>query len=766
MNCDLTKQQNREFGTWPDAAPDNLAASSATEVTATGIGHPRARIDGIQKVLGAATFAAEFALDRMVYASLVFSRVAKGRIASIDVERAEQAPGVVLVMSHRNAPRLNPTPALIATEKSSGGNCLPVLQDDRIHWNGQPIAAVLAESQEEADYAASLIEATYEAAHAATCFEEEKNRGTELAYHMGEPLRTVIGDARQEFACAARRVDNVYSTPRHNHNAIELHAATVVWEGDVLRVHDASQSVSHTAWSLAQVFGIDENNVHVTSPFVGGGFGAKLLWEHHIIAAAASRVIGRPVRIVLSREGVYRIVGGRSLTEQRVAIGASSKGHFSSIIHTGTVAKTPFNVMAEPFILGSRATYAATHMQLDVQAVELDMVANTFMRGPGEAVGTFALESAIDELAYKMGLDPIEIRLLNEPELHPVDKKPFSSHNLSKVYRTAAERFGWSQRKVPRDRSNGDWLIGMGCATTTYPYYRMPGGAARIRLRSDGTATVSVAAHEMGMGTATVHTQIAASLLGLPESAVQFAYGDSALPGLVMAAASQQTAAVSASIEAAKAALVNRLLQLVEHDCPLRTLTYEQVVLEKSGLSKLGDSISHLSYAEILSNAGCDEVEVVADAPPPSESDRWAIDSCGAMFAEVQVNEVTGEIRVSRFLGAFDCGRILNPRTAASQFRGGIIMGIGLALMEETLFDERTGRIANPSITEYHMPVHLDVPPIDVIWTDIPDPQTPLGARGIGEIGITGVAAAIANAVFNATGRRVRDLPITLDKLI
>ena len=337
----------------------------------------------------------------------------------------------------------------------------------------------------------------------------------------------------------------------------------------------------------------------------------------------------------------------------------------------------------------------------------------------------------------------------------------------SRPIKTGAERFGWDKRNPnPGSRREGEWLIGMGCATATYPYMRMPGGAARITLTNDGRATVSIAAHEMGMGTATVHTQVVAERLGVAMECIDFHYGDSSLPGVVLAGGSQQTASVGAAIEVAHRSLVTKLLKLAGSKSPLAGLKPEEVVAQEGCLCKLDEPARCESYAAILRRAGRAEVTVEESAPPPLELMHWSMHSYGAMFCEARVNTVTGETRVSRFLGSFDCGRILNSKTASSQFRGGIIMGLGLALMEETQFDERKGRIMNPSLAEYHVPAHLDVPDIDVIWTDIPDPHTPMGAHGIGEIGITGTAAAVANAIYNACGKRIRELPITLDKLL
>jgi xanthine dehydrogenase YagR molybdenum-binding subunit len=730
------------------------------------IGAQVSRVDGLLKVTGSARFAAEFPLEGMVYAALAHSTIAKGRIAELDTAEAEAAPGVVLVMTYRNAPRLKPAPVFGSGPKAASGDDLHVLQTDRIHWNGQPIAVVLAETQEQADHAASLIRATYREEAAVTGFEEAKP-GLKQGSFQGEPLSLTIGDPEAALAAAPVKVDNVYRTPRHNHNAVELHAVTVAWTGDSLRVHDASQAVAHVAWTLGEIFGLGEDQVHVTSPYVGGGFGGKTLWQHHTIAAAAAKLAARPVRLVLSREGVYRLVGGRTLTEQRVAIGAQRDGSFDAIIHTGVTAKTPDNTMPEPFIVGTQSTYAAGAFSLDVKTVELDMLSNTFMRAPGEAVGTFSLESAVDELAVELGMDPIDLRLRNEPKVDPTKGTAFSSRHIVEAYRAGAERFGWSARDArPGARREGEWLIGLGCATATYPYYRMPGGVARLTMTKDGHATVEVAAHEMGMGTATTHTIIAAERLGLPMDKVTFTYGDSRLPGLFLAGGSQQTASLGAAVIAAQRALVDELLKLAGNDSPLAGLAPDQVGCRDGGLCDLEAPDRCESYASILTRAKRDAVTVEAEASMPEELGRWSMHSFGAMFCEARVNAVTGETRIARFLGSFDCGRIINAKTAASQFRGGIVMGLGLALTEETQFDERTGRIMNPSLAEYHVPVHMDVPAIEVMWTDIPDPHTPMGAHGVGEIGITGVGAAVANAIYNATGKRLRDLPLTLDKVL
>ncbi|WP_407530335.1 xanthine dehydrogenase family protein molybdopterin-binding subunit [Methylobacterium oryzisoli] len=747
----------------PGGTPDPLIDGRGA------IGRQASRLDGPLKVTGRARFAAEVAVDRLSYATLVHSPIARGRIAQLDTSAADNAPGVILVLTHRNMPRID-SPALISmTDVSAVGNSdLPILQDAEIRYNGQVVALVVAETQEQADHAASLLAIDYAPATPATRFEDAKAEARVPDSLLIERNHVSVGKAERELAQAAHRVDNVYRTPWQNHNAIELHALTVIWEGeDTLTVHDATQMIAPSAAVLAKLFGLRKDRVRVLSPFVGGGFGGKGLWDHQIVAIAAARLLGRPLRLMLSRESVYRIIGGRSPTEQRVAIGADRDGSFTALIHSGYSVMPPYAACPEAFTLGSRALYRAGSFEIVQRHVDLDVVPNTFMRAPGEAIGSFALESAIDELAHRMGIDPIDLRLRNEPERHPISGAPFSQHARRRTFTEGATRFGWERRQhAPGARREGEWLIGMGCATGSFPYARMPSATARITLRRDGSALVACSAQEMGMGTATVQTQHAADRLGLPVSDVVFQLGDSALPAAPMAGGSSQTVSVAGAIIAAAEKLTGELVRLAGNDSPVAGLRASEVRLVDGGVGAIEDTARHETYRSILTRAKREEITVTATGSPPLEMLKYAMHSTSAVFCELRVSEVTGEIRVDRLLGSFDCGTILNPQTAASQFKGGMIMGLGLALTEETLFDDRSGRIMNPSLADYHIPVHLDVPEIEVMWTGIPDPRSPLGARGIGEIGITGVAAAVANAIFNATGRRVRDLPITLDKLL
>jgi xanthine dehydrogenase YagR molybdenum-binding subunit len=750
----------------PTSATPGRGAPAPAETRGTRespIGQPLSRVDGPLKVRGKARFAAEVPFKNLTYAALVCSTIAKGSVTSIDAADAKAAPGVLLVLTHENAPKLGPL-----TPFPEGGalDTWPPLQDAQVRWNGQPIALVLAETQEQATYAATLIRVTYQPEKAEVGFDSAIEKAKSPDNVLGQPTLVEIGDAQEALSSSDVRVDNIYSTPRYNHAAMELHGATVAWEGDSLILHDSTQLIAITQSALATAFGIAPDKVRVLSPFVGGGFGGKGLWSYQLMAILASKMAGRPVRVVLSREQIFRLVGGRTITRQRVALGAHRDGRLKALIHTGTAAMTNHAYCPEQFTFPARLLYSADSFLIWQKIAEMDVVANTYMRAPGESVGTFALESAIDELASALNIDPIELRVRLEPAKKPIDGRPFSNRNLVEAYRRGAEQFGWSRRNPqPRANREGDWLIGHGVATATYPYYRFP-TSAKIHLSADGHAVIHSSAHEMGMGTATVQAQVAAELLALPVENIRFEYGDSAFPAGPPAGGSNQSASTIAAVSAARDALFEELLKLADGNSPLAGLKVSDVVPRDGGLASRSDSSRFESYGSILARAGRDEIECDATSPEPAEVEKFCMHSYGAQFCEVRVHARTGETRVSRWLGSFDVGRILNARTAASQFRGGIIMGIGLALTEDALFDERSGRFMNPSMAEYHVPVHLDVPKIDVIWNDIPDAHSPLGVHGIGEIGITGAGAAIANAVYNATGKRVRSLPITLDKLM
>ncbi len=731
---------------------------------ALGTAYPRR--DGPLKVQGAARFAAEQRFPGMVYGALVYSTVARGMIRRIETETARAAAGVVFVMTQENAPRLAPPEPFYASPTGMAGSAIPVMQDASVHWNGQPVAVILATTQEEADHAARLVRVDYEEAKAVTRFDDAAAQAP-IAFYAGRELQYRDGDAEAVLAEAEVSVDLDFTTPQQTHNQIEPHAVTVAWQDGILRMHDCTQGVDLSAITIAKVFGLDPSQVHLTAEFVGGGFGGKTLWQYHILAAAAARLANRPVRMALTREGVYRICGGRAPTRQRVALAARLDGGLTALIHSGTTMKIAQNAMTEPFMEAAEHLYRTDTMRLEIRAGVRDMLANTFMRAPGAAVGTFPLEVALDALAERLAMDPVELRIRNEPEVDPTTGKAFSQRALVEALREGARRFGWQSRAGERlGWREGEWLVGTGMATAYYPYKRFPGGAARIRLGQDGRALVELAAHDMGMGTSTATAAVAADRLGLPYEDVEIRYGDNRLPGSMIAAGSQQMAAIGAALTAVRDALVAELAALVPAGMALHGRPAEAMTIRDGALVLTSDPAVRMTLADLLAGAGRREVSAEATAPPPSEARDWSMHSTGAVFAEVRVNAVTGELRVPRITGVYDCGRILNPTLAASQFRSGVVMALGMALMEDTHFDERSGRIANPSLAAYYMPTHLDVPEIDVAWTGIPDPEAPSSARGIGEISMTGLAAAVANAVYDATGKRVRDLPITLDKLL
>ncbi|MCU1336716.1 MAG: dehydrogenase [Bryobacterales bacterium] len=749
----------------PDAKRDPLIDSHGY------VGKPLDRVDGHLKVTGGARFAAEYALDDMVYAEPVFSTISKGKVRRLDTSVAKRCPGVIAVLTPHDMPRLK-APTLVdfsKLDKIAASN-LPVFQDDRVYWNGQAVALVVAETHEQAQEAATKVHVEYDIEDSNVSFDANKARATMPKDVLGEPPEIKIGDAEKNLAAAPVRVDAVYRSPYYSHSAIEPHATIAVWEGDdKITVFDSTQFVEGYRNSLAHVFGIKPENIRVLAPFVGGGFGGKAgFWWNTVLAVAAAKIVKRPVKFALSREGVFRIVGGRTIAEQRVAIGATVDGHVQSLIHTGVTATPSHARYAEQCTFPTRHLYATDALHIAQYVVDLDMVANTWMRAPGESIGTFAVESALDELAVELRMDPIDLRRNVEPKRDPTKDNEFSSRHLLEAYERGAAKFGWAARNPqPRSQRDGSWLIGQGVATAYYPVLRLP-GAARVRVNADGIATIHTAANEMGMGVATSQLQHAADRLGVPLQCIEFNYGDSEMPSSPMAGGSCQTVSIVASVRAAVEKLHRELLKLEQQDpaSPLKRAKYDDIVARDRGLFLASEPSRGATYVDILRRAGKQHVEAEGTSAMPMEMMKYSMASYGAQFCEVRVNDITGEVRIARWLGSFDCGTVLNPKTAMSQLRGGIIMGIGMALTEEVLVDDRSGRIMNASLAEYHVPVNLDVPHIDILFNDIPDPHTPLGAHGIGEIGITGVAAAIANAVYNATGKRIRSLPITLDKLL
>ncbi|MGW0421096.1 xanthine dehydrogenase family protein molybdopterin-binding subunit [Streptomyces sp. NPDC003015] len=725
------------------------------------VGRPVDRRDGHAKVTGAVRFSAEHHYPDLTYATMVHATIARGTVTAIDTAAAAAVPGVVAVLTHLNAPRIRPVrkgnlvrdlgPRVSATTVN-------YLNTDQVFWDGQPIAVVVAETSAAANEAAPLVRVSYREEPGRVDFAVEQNNATPAKGDLTFAGTTKKGDAAAALAAAEVSVDLRYTTPGLQHNAIEPHATIAVWDGDHLTVHDTTQATDASHKDLAWRFGVPAAQVRVRAEFVGGAFGGKFaVWPGTVIAAMAAKAVGRPVRLALSRKAVSRAAGGRTASTNRIALGATRDGRLTALIqdsitHTGTVGG-----LLEPTSSPARALYGAKNMLTRQNLVEMDLLPNTWLRAPGEAIGSFVLESAMDELAYKLAMDPIDLRMRNEPKTDPTSGKKFSQRMLRETFEVGAERFGWADRDPePRSMRDGEWLVGMGTATAYHPVLRMVADV-KVRLSDDGTALVQCGFHEMGMAAATAQAQIAADALGVAYDKVKVEYGDSALPPGPMAANSNQTATVATSVLAACAELTRKVTTLAR-----KTGTTGQppaATLRAAHTPFLEASVGSTTRLGSLRSQGRFLATFLNDQ-------RWSKAARGAQFCEVRVNADTGELRISRWLGMFDVGRVINPKTAASQLRGAVVMGIGMAMSEQTMVDPRNGRTMSAGLDSYYLPVHADIPPIDVDWLDEPDKTMPLGIIGLGEVGTTGVAAAIANAVYHATGKRIRDLPITLDKLL
>ncbi|HEY6140325.1 MAG TPA: xanthine dehydrogenase family protein molybdopterin-binding subunit [Thermoanaerobaculia bacterium] len=706
------------------------------------IGEARDRVDGRAKVTGGARYAAEHNVDDVVHAVVVAATIPSGTIKSIDATAAKKAPGVMAVLSHLNAPKLKPPPAQSQGGGQPSGNFaephfIP-FSDGTVHYVGQQIAVVLADTLEHATHGAELLKIAYDAAPARTDMNALRAEATEKGSQQAPPFTK--GDPLGAFATAPVKVDHVYRTPYEHHNPIEAHSIVVAWDGDKVTLWDSSQNIFAVRQTLAQSFGIPRENVTVKSPFVGGAFGSKgSMWPHVLIGALAARVVKRPVKLWLPRKQLFFTNGHRPETEQRVALGATADGKLVSLIHEGISQGNKISDYNERFTRPTRTIYASPNIRASNKVVELNVSTPTYMRAPGENPGMFAIESAMDELAAALTMDPIQLRLVNHADADPTDGKPWSSKSLRECYTRGAEFFGWSKRTPePRSMRDGRLLIGYGMASATYPSHRSP-ASARARMNADGTAVVQSGTHEMGMGTATVMAQLAAETLGLPFERVRFEYGSTELPQAPISAGSMTAASVGTAVFQAAAALKKKLAELGP-----------------------GDDYAALLHAHYLPY-----VEVQVDAKPDPEEQKYSSHAFGAHFAEVSVDPDLGLVRLRRMVSAFAGGRILNAKTARSQYLGGIVQGIGMALLESTHYDKRFGSFTSINLGEYLMPVNADIRSIDVILVEEDDPHVnPIGAKGIGEIGIVGVAPAIANAVYHATGKRIRDLPITCDKLL
>jgi xanthine dehydrogenase YagR molybdenum-binding subunit len=686
------------------------------------VGKPLDRIDGPKKVTGAAPYAYEYSPDDVTYAFPVQSTIAKGRIASIDTSAAQAIPGVITVLTHENAPRL----------KEPEGE-LAVLQSNAVAYRGQFVALVVAETLEVARQGAEAVIVRYqELPHDVELSTDRSDLYKPNHVNPNYETDTASGDVEAALAQVAVSIDHTYSTPAEHNNPLEPHATVARWGSDGVTLYDSNKGSHPTRDTVAQVFGLEPERVRVISPYVGGAFGSKGASHPHVILTVmAAQVVGRPVKFALTRQQMFALAGYRTPTIQRVQLGAGRDGQLTAIAHDVVEQAVAINEFAEPTAVPARVMYAAPNRRTTHRLARLDLPVNSWMRAPGEAPGMFALESAMDELAIALGLDPIELRLRNEPAVDPESGRPFSSRNLVACLREGAQRFGWQPRDpTPRLRREGRWLIGTGVAASTYPAVQLP-ASAFVQVDAAGNYLVRIDASDVGNGAWTVLTQIAADALDVPIDRVQLEIGDSSLPRALWATASSGTASWGWAI--------------VDGAQKLRT--------------RLRDE-----FGGVVPAAGL-EADGAFNGNP--EAQQFSMHAFGAQFAEVRVNEDTGEVRVPRLLGVFAAGHIVNPKTARSQFLGGMTWGLSMALHEESVLDPRFGDYVNHDFAEYHIATNADVGEIDVSWIEEDDPHVnPMGVKGIGELGIVGTAAAIANAVYHATGTRVRDLPITLDKLL
>jgi xanthine dehydrogenase YagR molybdenum-binding subunit len=734
----------------------------------SNIGQPFTRRDGILKVTGKAPYAADHHPPKMLFAVLAVSSIARGRVTFLDVAAAKNHPGVVDVMTPAHKP-------LLAEDPDAKTNPfmfrMELLQNESVRYANQPIAVVIAETLEAATEGAALLAPKYETL-APRVGLDAGDSFVPGAVGVGLPAEVEHGDVEAGLNAAAKAIDVIYETPPHYHNQMEPHAIVAAWDGDRLSIDTPTQWLAGTRARIAGLFGIPPENIHIRSPFLGGGFGGKgPMLGPQILGIMATRLVNRPVKLVLRREQMYGPVGHRAATRQRLRVGADAAGLLTALEHHAKTSSSTFDDFFEPAANASHSLYASPAIKTSHEVVRVDSGTPTFMRAPGEAPGSLALESAIDEMAFACAMDPLDFRINNYAEVEPMSGKPFSSKALRECYAQGAERFGWARRVLsPRQmRDEAGFLVGWGMGSAIFPALMFQ-GTARAVVRADGTGVMETGAHEMGQGALTALAQIAADGLALDLDRVEFRSGTSDLPDAGIAAGSAHTATAGIAIHNAGEAVIARLADLATRDerSPLFGAANAGVIARDGRLFRRDDESRSEGYADILKRAGLAEVEAsgTGAANPAAQAD-YAMYAHGAVFAEVKVDPDLGQIRVTRVTGAFAAGRIINPRLVRSQLLGGMIWGVSFALNEEAIVDRRSGRVMNANLAEYQVPVNADVPSMEVLTIEEHDPHVnALGIKGVGEIGITGSAGAVANAVWHATGVRVRRFPIRANDLV
>lgn len=727
------------------------------------IGKPLDRIDGPRKVTGRANYAADNPVPNLAYGYGVVSTIANGAITSLDDSAARRAPGVLAVFHHGNIPKLQRCPDAMKQKLKSAEERTP-FEDESVYYAGQFVALVVADTFEQARWASHLVRVAYrEAKPALTLDDGSATHGakpeSDEAYRRGDPDRA--------FASAPIQVDTTYTTPVEVHNAMEMHATLAQWQGDRLLVHDSTQWVVGQAKSLAHVLGIPPENLELHAPFIGGGFGSKLfLWPHAVLAAVAARELKRPVKLVLARSQQFTTAGHRPETRQRLRVGADRAGKLVAIRHDTLSHTSLVTKYVESCGEATPSLYACPNVAVTGSVVPVNVGTPTSMRAPGAAPGLFALESVLDEVAVQLAMDPIELRRRNLPDRDPHQDLPWSSNHFGECLRIVADRFGWSRRNPePGSMQDGREVLGWGFAAATWPAHRASADA-RVELRADGTARVLCATQDIGTGTYTVLAQVVSEITTLPFRQIEVSIGNSEFPTGPISGGSMATATVVPAIAgAARKAVQNLFTAVTASDGPLPreqasalTLRDGAIVTPSGRTLPLRDALGRLRQVPITATA---------HAEPGAEMKHYAFRSFGAHCVEVRFDPSIARVRVSRIVSAFDVGRLINRKTALNQIEGALVMGLGMALLERSVYDPRTGRVVTDNLADYLVAVHADAPEMDVTLLDLPDPHIgDFGAKGMGEIGITGTPAAIANAVYHATGRRLRNLPITIEDLL
>jgi xanthine dehydrogenase YagR molybdenum-binding subunit len=737
------------------------------------------RYDGIAKVTGKAKFASEFSSpfpkDQLAYARMVQSSIPCGTLLSIDRAAAERAPGVLAVLTPFNAPKLN-----TGKPEPPARRNLSVLEDTEVHYNGQPIAVIVATTLEQARYAETLLKVKYKARPAKLELPAElakQNRLGEARWPKNPGKDTPgnkRGDVEAGFAKAAVTIDESYLTPIQVHNPMEPHATIAWWEGEKLNLYDSTQYISGVKQSIARALNIPMDDVRVQCPYTGGGFGSKgSMWSHVPLAATAAKVVGKPVKLVLGRTQMFGPVGYRPTTLNRIKLGATSDGKLTAMQQDVVMNASVMEDFTEHSAGPTKKLYASESNQVSEKMVETNLGVATFMRAPGEAPGTAVLEIAMDELAEKLNMDPLQLRLVNYAETDLSEDKPWSDKHLREAYAQAAERFGWSKRSAtPGQRIEGSNLIGYGMATATYPANRSAAMAV-VRILPGGKVYAASGTQDLGTGMYTMIAQTAAQTLGLDLSKdptlVEVALGDSKLPKAPVSGGSQSTASVTPAVQAAAQQAMLKLSVLAINDAqsPLHGLKTLDLIAKDGKLINKSKPAQSDTFAALIERNGNQPIEAQGSAEPGQDHSSYSANSWGAVFAEVAVDRYTHMPQVRRVVATYDIGTLMNDKTGLNQLMGGIVWGVSFALHEEAHIDPVYGRTVNNNMAEYHVPVNRDIGQIDVTVLNIPDTKfNPLGGRGIGEIGITGAAAAVANAIYNATGKRFREYPITPDKIM